>query len=296
MNAWTSDVEIDDAVARRVIGQRFPELQMDSLKHIGTGWDNSAFLVNEQFVFRLPRRKTGGELMLIEYRSLRHLNQFPLPLSIPNPCFFSDTEDDFPYAVAGYPIIPGWTAEAVEWSVEERTICAHQLGNFLSELHKVPTEVPFAVTDNMRRADLTYRLPKILAESNFAPEPFRELARTIAQMPLWDRPLVWLHGDLYSRHVVVNDQKSVIGLIDFGDTHLGDPALDIAIAWMFLPKEGRRIFREIYGDIDEATWQRARFRTMNHIVILHAYAQDKSDDLLMNEVEFMLANVLSEPL
>ena len=115
-------------------------------------------------------------------------------------------------------------------------------------------------------------------------------------MPMWDRPLVWLHGDLYSRHVVVNEQKSVAGVIDFGDTHLGDPALDIAIAWMFLPAEGRRKFCEAYGEIDEATWQRARFRTMNHIVILHAYAKDKNDQLLMKEVEFMLENVLSEGL
>ena len=48
------------------------------------------------------------------------------------------------------------------------------------------------------------------------------------------------------------------GVIDFGDLTAGDPATDLSVAWMLLPPETRTAFREAAGDVDEATWGRAR--------------------------------------
>jgi aminoglycoside phosphotransferase (APT) family kinase protein len=51
-------------------------------------------------------------------------------------------------------------------------------------------------------------------------------------------------------------------VIDFGDLAAGDPATDLAIAWMVLPRPARAAFRASaqgrFHAIDQAMWIRAR--------------------------------------
>jgi len=43
-----------------------------------------------------------------------------------------------------------------------------------------------------------------------------------------------------------------------GDLTSGDPATDLAVAWMLFDAEQRDVLRRTYGRADDATWQRAR--------------------------------------
>jgi aminoglycoside phosphotransferase (APT) family kinase protein len=68
---------------------------------------------------------------------------------------------------------------------------------------------------------------------------------------------VWLHGDPHPANVLVHHGR-VAAVIDFGDITGGDPATDLAFAWTLLPPDARPTFRHAAGDIDDATWTRAR--------------------------------------
>ena len=46
--------------------------------------------------------------------------------------------------------------------------------------------------------------------------------------------------------------------MDWGDICLGDPAVDLSIAYTFFPAALRERFFEFYGDVDTATRRRAR--------------------------------------
>ncbi len=51
------------------------------------------------------------------------------------------------------------------------------------------------------------------------------------------------------------------GVVDFGDLCSGDPATDLAAAWLVFDTEGRRVFSdtlEAGRPTDPDTWQRAR--------------------------------------
>ena len=74
--------------------------------------------------------------------------------------------------------------------------------------------------------------------------------------PAWDRPPVWLHGDLHPANVVVAD-GTLAGVIDFGEVCAGDPATDVAAAWILLPAGAADRFFERYP-VDDATVRRAR--------------------------------------
>jgi len=70
----------------------------------------------------------------------------------------------------------------------------------------------------------------------------------------WDRPPVWLHGDVSSGNLLVLDGR-LSSVIDFGMLGVGDPACDLAIAWTLLRGESREAFRqELSPDAD--TWIR----------------------------------------
>ena len=75
-----------------------------------------------------------------------------------------------------------------------------------------------------------------------------------------------LHGDLYARHLLVDASHDLCGVIDWGDVCIGDPSIDLGIAWSFFPAEGRRRFFAIYGEVDAATAERARFNAVNHAI------------------------------
>lgn len=82
------------------------------------------------------------------------------------------------------------------------------------------------------------------------------LVEELSATPMPAMPHAWTHGDFYARHLLYH-RGHLAGVIDWGDVHLGDPAVDLSIAFSFLPPEAREDFKHAYGEIGEATWQRA---------------------------------------
>lgn len=73
----------------------------------------------------------------------------------------------------------------------------------------------------------------------------------------WQGPRVWVHGDLHPANVVIAD-GTLAGIVDFGAVFAGDPAWDLAAAWVLLPAGGAPRFFDSYAQADEATVRRAR--------------------------------------
>lgn len=68
---------------------------------------------------------------------------------------------------------------------------------------------------------------------------------------------MWVHGDLHPANAVVSD-GTLSGIIDFGDLFAGDPAWDLAAAWVLLPQGMASRFFDSYAHADEAAIRRAR--------------------------------------
>jgi aminoglycoside phosphotransferase (APT) family kinase protein len=92
--------------------------------------------------------------------------------------------------------------------------------------------------------------------------------------PAWDRPPVWLHGDLHPGNLVAEGAE-LVAVIDFGDVTAGDPAYDLAVAWLAFDPAGRAEFVHAlahrYGAAD---WTRAHGWAAAVITML----LDQSDD------------------
>lgn len=107
----------------------------------------------------------------------------------------------------------------------------------------------------------------------------REVERlwsSLAALPPWESPALWLHGDLHPANLVTRGGM-LAAVIDFGDLTAGDPATDLAAVWLVFDPEGRRIFREYLDarrEIRTVTWQRARGWALVMATALLAHSDD----------------------
>ncbi len=76
----------------------------------------------------------------------------------------------------------------------------------------------------------------------------------------WEKPPVWVHGDIATSNLLI-ERGELSGVIDFGCSCVGDPACDLAIAWMLFDAPSRDVFRAALP-LYLATWARGRGWTL----------------------------------
>ena len=289
---WEAERTVSLELARELVESQFPELAPVEVEPLGDGWDNTAVLVGGEIVFRFPRRQVAVGLLEAECGVLGRIGS-RLPLPIPVPEWIGGPEERFPWPFAGYRKLRGETADRAALDRESRDRAAPSLGEFLAALHAFPAAAAReagAPPDTWRRLDNPYRAEQIVGRLAEAvdggaigdPHP---LEAVVEDVPLDWRPgtETLAHGDLYSRHLLVDELGRPSGVIDWGDLHVGDPAVDLAIAHAFLPPSGHDAFRRAYGEISDERWRVGRFRALQSLVNTLLYSKDVGDTALERE-------------
>lgn len=269
VNMPAAEVDIDARLVRRLLEAQCPDLLAAAvdgtegdgvLVDAGFGWDNVLYRLGPDLCVRLPRRLMGAELIENEQRWLPVVAP-SLPLPVPAPVFAGR-----PAPELGYPwrwsVCPWFDGMPWESSPpEDGPAAARTLAAFVNDLHHpAPPDAP---RNPLRGVPLEYRRETF--ERGLAALP-RELdderARALAVFeagvaaPAFTGPPVWLHGDLHPANILVSGGQ-VSAVIDFGDITAGDPASDLACAWMLFDAGDRAAFQSACAGVDDATWTRA---------------------------------------
>ena len=91
------------------------------------------------------------------------------------------------------------------------------------------------------------------------------------EVPVWDRPPVWMHSDLLAGNVLVRDGR-LHAVIDWGGAGVGDPAGNAVAAWSLFTGESRRVYQAVL-DVDDDTWERGRGWALTRIMNVPYYAE-----------------------
>jgi aminoglycoside phosphotransferase (APT) family kinase protein len=78
---------------------------------------------------------------------------------------------------------------------------------------------------------------------------------------------------------MLDDAGVISGVIDWGDLHLGDAALDLAVADLVLPPgtDAASRFSSAYGDVDASTRRRARYSAIYNAALFTEYGLRSGD-------------------
>lgn len=300
MPIWTAERTISGEGATELVETQFPELGPVSAEPFGSGWDNTAFLINGEFIFRFPRR--ASSVALLE-KEMTHLPQIAsdLPLRIPHPLFLGEPSAAFDWPFAGYQLISGATACRANLNAAERTQMATKLGQFLRVLHTLPADDLHLPPDDHGTLDVERRMPKI--EENITIVREKNLVRddTLFDNVLSEArgikpelPGCVVHADLYVRHFILDEDRQLAGIIDWGEMHRNDPAIDLALVFQFLPPgRARDCFWQEYGSARPEQLRLARFSALDHILTVLRYGSEIDDTDLIREGQAGVQYVLS---
>jgi aminoglycoside phosphotransferase (APT) family kinase protein len=295
---WSAEIVVDPELACRLLS-RFEQLEIESLRPLGEGWDRTVWLVNERWVFGFPRREMVVPGIEREIEYLPRLASL-LPLPIPQPAFVGRPSEDFPWPFFGSAWIPGHEAAETDLDDAARETIGLEVATFLKRLHS--RDVFDAIganalpVDPMGRANMQKRVP--ITREDFAelarlglwsaPKPVMQLLDQAELLPESREPPVVVHGDFHFRHVLVDNGRAS-GVIDWIDLSQADPSVDLSFAWSFLPAEARPRFFEAYGPVSDEQRLRAQVLALNLSAVLARYAQAEGHPQLAREALAALA-------
>jgi aminoglycoside phosphotransferase (APT) family kinase protein len=295
---WTAELVVDEELGRRLLAQ-FPQLELESLQPFAEGWDYTILVVNELWAFRFPRREIVVPGTRREIALLPELAPV-LPVAVPVPLFVGEPSADFPWPFFGSKLLPGRELGEAGLDAPARVEIGRALARFLRRLHD--TEVGYELPpDANKRADMNVRVPKT-----------REQLDDVETTGLWRRPaavdrlldaaeqlsppdaFAVVHGDLHFRQVLVDEDASVSGVIDWVDVCRSDPAIDLSMFWSYLPPEGREVFLAEYGAISDAQLLRARVLALSLSAALALYGHKEGFPAIEREALFGLDRTAAE--
>jgi aminoglycoside phosphotransferase (APT) family kinase protein len=288
---WTAEVDVDAALARRLIEAQFPDVDLSGLRLLGDGFDMTVFTTGIH-VFRFPRREVVLPGFARETAAVPLLAPL-LPLPVPVPVFRGKPSRDHPWPFAGYVLLPGAEISELRPSPVARAALARPLAGFLRRLHSpMALEAVRSVdlpVDPQGRGDMSVRVPRARAQLevlarlglwDLAPETERLLSEAARLDPARDVCVV--HGDLHLRHLLI-DRGRPSAVIDWIDISLAPRSVDLVLYWSLLPPEARPAFIEAYGTVSEAELLRARVLSLFLCGALAEYAHHVGSSDLRRE-------------
>lgn len=297
MPLWTPEIDLSLPDALAILARDQPDIDPSGAEILGEGWDNLAVLVSG-WVFRFSRRELAARLMHNELTWLPLLAApLEVPVSVAKRRGILSRERPWPYM--GHPLLRGTTADRVE---RDPAALAGPLGRFIGALHaaSVPSDAP---TDSLGRGDHVRRgrraIERLAAIDASRLESDRARIEALMEAPPYRGPPRWVHGDLYGRHVLLDEQKHLCGVIDWGDLHAGDPAVDLSILYSLFPPQDRYQLLNAYAERvgmppDRAMLDRARAIAYDYAGALIPYGKDVSDPAAVALGELAWANASAD--
>ncbi|MFE3828122.1 aminoglycoside phosphotransferase family protein [Streptomyces sp. NPDC059092] len=247
--------DIDDDLVRTLVREQHPDLADLDLRAVDGGWDNQMWRLGDELAVRMPRTPHAPTLLRAEHRWMPELAP-RLSLPVPVPVRVGEPSARFPrpWTIATW--VPGEPADRTP--VTRGPHAADALAGFLRRLHReAPADAPVKADRGGPLDAVRQAVDDMFRSVDGVDDEVRDVWEDALAAPVWQGPPRWIHSDLHPANVVVAD-GTLVGVVDFGDLCAGDPATDLAAAWVLLPEGAASRFLDGYAYADEAMVRRAR--------------------------------------
>ena len=282
----SDEIPIDVELVRGLVSRAMPAYADAPVRRLASsGSTNALFRLGEDLLVRLPRQPGGSATISKEATWLPVLGPL-LPVSVPDVVGVFEPDREYPERWSVVRWIDGAHPEVVDpdTSVDPgREDLARDLASVLRAFRQ--TEVPTVAVDDPHLQ--AYRGEPLATMDQDTRENI-ERCRSLegfefdldAAAQVWadamklpgvaDRPTPrWYHGDLAAENLLVRD-RALTAVLDFGGLSVGDPTVDLVVAWEVLDPPARELFRRQVG-VDDATWLRGRAWALSITLMIWYY-------------------------
>ena len=260
------EIAVDEALVRRLLHGLSPAYDGLPLRRFASSGSSNALLrLGDDLLVRVPRQPGGTATIEKEQRWLPSVAP-ALPVPVPEVVAVGEPAAGYGEKWSVVRFVEGSVPTLPEPGGPPRHALARDLGAVVRALRDL--SVPDGA---LRDPGLRwYRAEPLAVLADDLPRVLDE-CRTIAPLDLdldacaaaWDDVIGlpaahtatgphWLHGDLFAENLLVRDHR-LAAVLDFGGLAVGDPTVDLVVAWELLDPAARSTFREVV-EVDDATW------------------------------------------
>ena len=276
------ELELGESLVRALIEEQFPQWVELPLERAGDGTVNVIYRLGDELSVRLPRRDGPTTEDDLELRWLPVLAPH-LPVDVPGPVARGRP-------AAGYPWF--WSVHTwLDGEVPATPLPYEDVAAFVLALQRIDStggpEPAGGRGKPLARRDRSVREALTRVDAPGAIELWEEAMVASA----WEASPVWIHCDLDRRNVLAREGR-LAAVLDWGSVGIGDPAVDVQVAWKLVAREERDRFRELL-EVDDATWLRAQGWCVSQALIALGYYTPENNPPIHAEATRWLAEVLA---
>lgn len=276
------ELHIDAALVAALIERSLPRFAGRPVREFGSsGSSNALYRLGDDLLVRLPRQPGGSATIAKEARWLPFVAT-ALPVPTPEVVAVGEPDLGYPERWSVVRWLPG-TVPPTPVRGRPGLALAGQLARLLTAMRDLPVPSDAAADPELR----SYRGGPLADQDDAIRQYFAECRRLDlpldldAGLRLWSDaltrpyepgPPAWLHGDLLAENLLVDDD-GLAAVLDFGALAVGDPAVDLVVAWEVLDPGARSVLR-VESGVDDATWLRGRAWALAIAVMTFPYYRD----------------------
>ena len=289
------ELPVDLALVRALVADQLPAYASLPLHRLAaSGSDNALFRLGDDLLVRVPRQPGGSRTIAREARWLPVVAPH-LPVPVPEVVAVGAP-------ALGYP--EHWSVVRwIEGSTPGGAASGAAGAALAADLAGVVTALRGAAVPDAALGDHELRLYRglPLATRDQGTRESVEQCRGItgldldldAALAVWDAAVRlpsssrvaeprWHHADLVAENLLVRDGR-LAAVLDFGALSVGDPTVDLIVAWDVLDAPSREAFRGAVG-VDDESWLRGRAWALCLALMTFAYYWDTMPERCANRL------------
>jgi aminoglycoside phosphotransferase (APT) family kinase protein len=299
---------INLSLVRALVDHALPECASLPLSRLrASGSSNALFRLGNELLVRLPRQPGGSATIEKEARWLPQIGPL-LPVSVPEVVAVEEPDLGYPERWSVVRWLDGdvpTVADPASHDGFTRPALARDLAAVVTALRdiQVPASAledpqlrgyrgaPIGTMDETTRHNVTAcRAISNLGLDLDAALRVWEEAMTLPEAGPGLEPR-WYHGDLLAENLLTRDGH-LSAVLDFGGLAVGDPTIDLVVAWEVLDPASREVFRRAIG-ADETSWLRGRAWALSLALMTFPYYWSTMPDRCTNR-HAMARSVLAD--
>ncbi len=235
---WASDHDLTEAAIRAALHDQHPEVSLDALAYLGSGWDYDAWSAGP-FVVRFPRRaevaaRLDREAALLDFVSA-HLPDMG-EVRTPRITLWGEPAPGVPHRFFGHRRIEG---VGLDRFVGPSAHLASDIGAALAAIHSVEFDAARAAAIPPEEEALRERYAETIGllrspagdvVADLVPGPRTWLLGYPVLPPEFSGTPRFIHNDICPDHLIVDPARGrLVGVIDWSDAATGDPVMDFVL-------------------------------------------------------------------